>query len=121
MSKVWRQDRPKLVIESKGGANLGRCYNAQYFEVTSTTALCREDLYKLREMGFLGYGQEFHVTGPFSSEPGVPEPTGVDVVQCVDTETGEAPAVNPYSGKPYPDHEFPYYVYKCESRVDSSD
>lgn len=119
MSHVWKSPRPKLVIESRGGANLGRCYNAQYFEVTSTTALCREDLYKLREMGFLGYGQEFRVSGPFSDEDH--EPTGVDVVQCVNTETGETPAVNPYSGKPYPDHEFPYYVYRCESRVDSSD
>jgi len=119
VSYVYHRERPRLVIESKGGANLGRCYNAQYFEVTSTKVLCRDDLNTFFDMGLLGFGQEFTVEGPLSDEDH--EPTGMDLVRCVNTETGESPALNPYSGEPYPDREFPYYVYSCESRVDSSD
>ena len=87
--------RPSLVIEHLGGRNLGRCYNAMFYRVTSTQALSRDDLSRLRDIGFLGYGQEFICEGPVRYEDAVP--TGID-------EDGT-----------------PYFVYSCESRVDSSD
>lgn len=149
---VYRNDRPSLAIVHAGGANLGRCYSASYFTVTSTRPLSMEDLNTLRDIGFLGYGQEFmahqvigeeRVRVPQRFNPGrycvgfkegdeeLPsakdvKPSGVDVVPCVmvDRATGEVipgKAINPYSGEPYGTHDQAYYVYRCESRVDSSD
>jgi hypothetical protein len=149
---VYRNSRPSLVITSEGGASLGNCYSASYFEVTSTRPLDMEDLHRLRDCGFLGYGQEFsayqvigeervrvpgrfnpgrYVVGYKEGDDKNPEakdvkPSGKDVVPCVmvDRYTRkviEGQAINPYSGKPYEPIEASYYVYRCESRVDSSD
>ena len=150
---VYRSSRPALSITSQGGANLGNCYNASYFEVTSNRPLDMEDLHRLRDCGFLGYGQEFmahqvigneRVRVPARFNPGKyvvgyrgeedekfpkaddVKPSGVDEVPCVMVDRGtgkviEGVAINPYSGKPYGSHESAYYVYRCESRVDSSD
>jgi hypothetical protein len=52
---------PVFEIYNRGGANLGRCYNAQYFEIRSSTELSKEQLDKLRNSGLLSYGQEFYV------------------------------------------------------------
>lgn len=74
---------PVLEIYRRGGANIGRCYNAQYFEIRCSHELSNEKIHKLREAGFLGYGQEFYIN-PSAKEDG-------------------------------------FFVYKVESRVDSSD
>jgi hypothetical protein len=51
---------PRLVVESLGGKNLGRCYNATYFKIKSLNRpLSDSDITALRDMGWLGYGQEF--------------------------------------------------------------
>ncbi len=51
---------PQLVVEITGGANLGRCYNATYFKIKSLNRpLSDDDVRALRDMGWLGYGQEF--------------------------------------------------------------
>lgn len=149
---VYRNERPSLTIAPAGGANLGRCYSASYFDVTSTRPLSMEDLKLLRDIGFLGYGQEFmahqvigeeKVQVPQRFNPGrytvdfkegdeqLPsakdvKPSGIDVVPCVmvDRATGAVipgEAINPYSGKPYAPNKQPYFTYRCESRVDSSD
>lgn len=149
---IHRSERPTLSITNKGGANLGRCYNASYFEVVSLKPLDMEDLWRLRECGFLGYGQEFsaeqiigdqRIRVPGRFNPGKYcvgyqegddknptadsiKPSGTDMVPCqmYDRRTGEhipGEAINPYSGKPYEPSEQKYYVYRCESRVDSSD
>jgi hypothetical protein len=150
---VYRNPRPALTVENNGGANLGNCYNASYFVVTSLRPLDMEDLLRLRECGFLGYGQEFmckQVIGdstvrvPERFNPGKyvvgyrgeedekfpkstdTKPSGTDMVPClmVDRVTRkviEGQAINPYSGLPYEPNEQSYYVYHCESRVDSSD
>lgn len=135
---IHKNVRPSLAIESRGGANLGRCYNASYFDVTSLSPLSMEDLLRLRECGFLGYGQEFMayqvVNGERISVPksldwktkkDVKE-SGHDIVPCVmiDRTTREVvpgEAINPYSGKAYEPQPVPFYIYRCESRVDSSD
>lgn len=136
--RVYRGSRARLTIENAGGRNLGRCYNASYYKVTSQDRLDMERLCKLREAGFLGYGQEFEAH--FINEEGKKvaveakvdwqspkiEPTGVDVVQCseVDEDTNEVikcPSINPYTGKEDVPTELQYYIYHCESRVDSSD
>lgn len=149
---VYRNPRPALTVTNQGGANLGNCYNASYYEVTSSRPLDMEDLDRLRDCGFLGYGQEFicrqvigdkQVRVPGRFNPGKyvvgyqegddknpsaqdTEPSGKDMVPCqmVDRHTREVipgTAINPYSGLPYEPIEQAYYVYRCESRVDSSD
>lgn len=137
-SHQWFQSRPSLVIERCGGASLGNCYCASYFRVTSTQPLSKEDLSALRLIGLLGCGQEFianYITCDGKKEQlpikvdwkTIIEPTGVDVVQCVEVDnktgkpTSDEPAICPYTEKPYPPHKIPYFIYECESRADSSD
>jgi hypothetical protein len=51
---------PHLVIEVTGGANLGRCYNSTTYKIKSLNRpLADNDIRALRDLGFLGYGQEF--------------------------------------------------------------
>ena len=153
VDNVWSNDRPQLTVTNKGGRNLGRCYNASFYEVTSNRPLSMEDLYRIRECGFLGYGQEFicsQVIG--DTEARVPErfnpgkyvvgyrgdedekfpksdtvkPSGMDKVpaRMFHRRTGElipGEARNRYTGEALEPMEMPYYVYRCESRVDSSD
>lgn len=151
---VYRNPRPLLTINNKGGASLGNCYSASYYEVTSLHPLSMEDLHRLRESGFLGYGQEFrcvqlldngdtrvavparfnvgrYVVGYKEGDDKLPKstdtkPSGTDLVPCqmYDRYTYkhiEGVAINPYSNVPYAPNEQTYYVYACESRVDSSD
>ena len=124
MSKnfVHHNSRPRIVIRCTGGANLGRYYNASYYEITSSgQRLSQKQINALFDAGFIGYGQEFNITNRCD---GAEEPAGVDIVPCtveVDGKpTGEAP-INPYSGEPYEDWNDPYFVYTTEARVDSSD
>jgi hypothetical protein len=48
-----------LKIEYVGGKNLGRCYNASYYRITSKYPLPKVTLEKLFHAGVLGIGQEF--------------------------------------------------------------
>ena len=48
---VYKNPRPQLVIESNGGVQLGNCYSASYFTVTSLRPLDMEALLRLRAMG----------------------------------------------------------------------
>lgn len=136
---VYRNPRPLLTIESKGGKQLGRCYSSSLYEVTSLHPLSQEDLRRLRESGFLGYGQEFSCAQVIDKDtkvavPGTLDwrtskdvkPSGTDMVPCqmYDRHSGEhipGEAKNPYSGEPYAPNEQAYYVYACESRCDSGD
>lgn len=120
---TWIPVRPVLVVERTGGAKLGNCYHATYFRVTSADRLTRAKLDALRAAGVLGYGQGFHVKGQCD---GKEAPAGVDTVPCsaVDRHTRaviSSNAINPYSGKPYGTHDYPYFVYECEDRCDSGD
>lgn len=120
---VYRNVRPQLVIESKGGRSLGHCYTASSYRITSLSKLTAEKIQGLFNLGFIGYGQEFNV---LSKCDGTEEPAGIDQVPCtvVDERTGEVlnePPTNPYSGKLYAPSATPYYVYDTESRCDSGD
>ena len=131
-TRTFLNTRPLLLIEEGPGANLGNCYTSMSYKVTSRHPLTMDTLRTLREVGFLGYGQEFvayqldadgkrhSVTGPQST------PTAYDEVQCVDYEDTPfqiltSPSINPYSGMPDKPLKMPYFVYVCISRVDSSD
>lgn len=129
---MYLNPRPLLVIESAGGGNLGRCYSAMSYKVTSKRKLSLAEITNLRESGFLGYGQEFYVNhvnheGRHVRISGLAEiePSGEDVIECSEVDhTGKVvacPATNPYSGQVYTPNKEPYYIYHCESRVDSSD
>ena len=52
-----------LVIESSGEFNIGRCYHQCNFTIKSLNRpLADSDVRALRDMGWLGYGQEFSFT-----------------------------------------------------------
>jgi len=113
---VYKRERPELVIERTGGSKLGNCYYAQYYTVTSTRQLSKEKITGLYNLGLLGYGQEFEIP---SQCDGDEDPAGIDVIPCIDDETGEV-AINPYSEKEYEPANDPYFVYETVHRVDSS-
>jgi hypothetical protein len=131
-ARVYRNPRPRLVIEHVGGAQLGNCYSSATFRITSTQALSPTDLATLREAGVLGYGQEvfyrfvtaeghrIHVPLDEDTSPS----TGVDVIQAAEIDSTGAvvrcPALNAYSGLECKPIEAPFYVYDVENRVDSS-
>jgi len=122
-SYVYRNARPSIVIESRGGKQLGNCYHASYYRVTSLRKLTKETIDGMFRLGLIGYGQEFCI---LTKCDGSEEPAGTDTVPCVviDEGTGEVidePAINPYSGEPYGPNMQPYYVYDTESRCDSGD
>jgi len=140
---LYLNPRPALSIVNKGGRQLGNCYNASYYEVASLKPLSLKQLWLLRDIGYLGYGQEFKACQVINGmETPVPEefadygkpgpkttdtkPSGLDKIECqmfnrFTQEPIPGAAINPYSGLPYEPIETPYYVYRCESRVDSSD
>lgn len=122
-SFVYLNPRPTLVIEHVGGGQLGNCYSGSTWRVTSTTKLTAAKLVALNAAGVLGIGQEFYVR---SQADGKEAAAGEDEVPCVtvDRRTGKPtgePPINPYSGNLYGSHKYPFYVYECESRCDSSD
>lgn len=112
----YRNNRPTLAIEVTGTRNLGRCFNATTYRITTTFKLNKERLKALRTAGFLGYGQEFYFKGV---NDGSEEPAGFDTVKCLE-EDGK-PAINEYTKQPYNDTQAPFYVYECEDRCDSGD
>lgn len=138
-SRIYNNPRPCLVVERVGGGKLGNCYHSMKYKVTSTRAMSMEDMCDLRKAGFLGYGQEFYAkyVKADGTKDAVPQTldwkttkdvvaTGHDLIECseVDDRTGEVlrtPSINPYSGKEDEPREVSYFVYECESRVDSSD
>lgn len=133
---IFKHDRPSLLIERAGGGQLGNCYYGMSYRVTSTVPLCGKDLRALRDMGFLGHGQEFyyhqvigdrdrlevpmeHVVKNYVKQA---TPSGHDEVPCVDVHSDgtTTPALN-YRKESIPSTRIAYYTYSVESRVDSSD
>ena len=123
MSVIYKSPRPNLSIECTGGANLGNCYNASYWRVTSRFPLKSDVLHELNKIGVLGFGQEFRI---LSTCDGTEQPAGFDEAPPVDVDdrTGEPTGKEPraWNGalltKP---SKQVYYVYECEARCDSSD
>lgn len=115
MNFYYKNPRPALVIESMGGANLGRCYNSMSYRVTSVEKINRDNLIKLRDAGFLGYGQEFTV---HSQCDGKEEPGGYDMIDCHTYNSQGHDLGKDESRQPI---KVSYFIYNCESRVDSSD
>lgn len=102
--KELRYDRrPILCIEPAGGSELGRCYNAHHYRVTSNSELKPEKFKALREAGVLGYGQEYTVSA-VEKRMLTYVPDGTD-----------------WRGKPYTEVNMPLFVYTVTDLVDSSD
>ena len=57
-----------IEILHTGHTNLGRCYNQDSFEVRSDEKLPKEFINYLREIGMLGYGQEFWFNVPYEKD-----------------------------------------------------
>jgi len=115
--------RPSLTVEHTGGKQLGNCYSATFYRVTSTTRVSKKSLEALNHAGVLGFGQGFCVKSPCD---GKEAPAGHDTLTAaeVDRETRtvvSATPVNRYTGKPYEPIQSPYYVYLCEATCDSGD
>jgi hypothetical protein len=145
---LWESPRPILTVERDGGGKLGNCYYNTVFRITTTRALDVEEIQALRIAGFLGGGQEFYIRGQLM-EGGwlvpVPQrwphkddwrkwearqnhpPSGTDTVHPTvrDSRTGERldeQPIHEITGQPITNtHDFPYFVYLVEERVDSSD
>lgn len=113
---VWRNTRPTLAIEVIGGAQLGNCYHATTYRITSRRPLTLDHIEALRKAGFLGYGQEFIRKTPLEA---LTTPVGYDEIVATDSETGER--VPEIRGRPTNVHREPYYACEIEDRVDSSD
>jgi len=119
---VYRNDRPSLAVRCTGGASLGNCHDAMYYEIVSRVRLDAKRIRALWDAGFLGYGQSFMIT---STCDGTEEPAGEDIVPCVEEIDGvpqPGPAMNPYMpGVPYEPMSQLYFRYTTEARVDSGD
>lgn len=117
---VFMDVRPTLSVERAGGKNLGNCYNAHYYKVTSTERLDEKRLRALRAGGFLGYGQDFIIK---SKCDGTEPAADIEYLPCVEKdENGKIVNYdphNPYTGKPYAPSARPYFVYETEDRIDS--
>lgn len=107
--------RPSLAIEHFYSSNIGRSLTADRYKITSRVKLTLERIYLLREAGFLGPGQEFHI---YSRHDGQESPDIYDDVPCHFTnERYEDLGPNPE----IPAMKVGYFVYECESITDSSD
>lgn len=117
MANVYKPTRSQLSIELSESSNLGRCYNSTIYKVISASRLSLTQFQALRAAGFLGFGQEFRILTPHD---GNEEPTGFDVIECVDSVTGLF-AINPLTNHCYKPIKAPYFEYHIEDRIDSSD
>jgi hypothetical protein len=97
-----------LKIEALPSRNLGRCYNAYPFRVTSSRTLSGNALRALREVvGVFGYGQEFSYHQVDSEG------------RKIGSVPDELSMKNPPPSTKIDDRVM--YIYLVESRVDSSD
>lgn len=115
MDYVYRNPRPRLLVEPNGGKKLGNCYDASYYKVTSTYPLTDANFDALFASGAIGYGQIYYRKEAVEVK---------EMVPCVGEINGEAVdlnPVNPYSGKPYGPISMPHYIYEIETRCDSGD
>ena len=116
MTARYNNERPSIAIRFVSERNLGRCYNAYTYKITSLRRLSREQIVGLRELGLLGSGQEFSIS---SSCDGKEDPTGHDTVYCLNEDGSRA--VNTYTAKLYEPREEPFFVYRVTNRIDSGD
>jgi len=64
------QSIPTLIVENLGVKKLGNCYYSTNYKIKSLNRmLSTEDIKKLREIGVLGYGQEFDFVHVKETEP----------------------------------------------------
>lgn len=103
--------RPSCEIRMTGGRQLGRCYYATFYRITSDTRLTTRAIEKIRESGLLGFGQEFYCNYVQSDS------TTIDY-RKVDAKTMGPTFVESSQASPL---QKSYFVYECEDRVDSSD
>lgn len=103
--------RPSFEIKLTGARQLGRCYYATFYRITSDTPLTVKAVEKIRESGLLGFGQEFYCNYVQSDS------TTIDH-RKVDTKSIVPTLVEASPESPLRLHS--YYVYECEDRVDSS-
>jgi hypothetical protein len=114
--------RPLLEITREGGGKLGNCYYGMVFLVKSDKPLSEEALVALRDLGFLGYGQEFYTkTLPEEVVTSTPVWLAEDGTQYPCPLPAHVKNVGPYAHREIRHQESARYVYRCESRVDSSD
>jgi hypothetical protein len=114
MDYIYKNPRPRLLVESTGGKKLGNCYDVSFFTVTSTFELNETSFAALFNTGAIGYGQESRIKSEAKFQ---------DLVPCMGIEGDEVieNPVNPYSGNPYKPVNVPYWVYKIETFCDSGD
>lgn len=121
ITHTYRNPRSLLTVESLGAKKLGNCYHSYTYRVTTGR---RRKMEQLRDIiaGAEGLGQSFEV---HSQCDGLEAAAGVDSIPCLGIdekgEVVENPGINPYSREPYGPMDQPFFVYTCETRVDSGD
>lgn len=113
---IFKRSFPTLSVDRVSGSNLGRCYNEHIYEVKSYIPITDERMTKLREAGFLGYGQEYGIR---SRRVEVDMSQPVEVNEATGEPTG-APAYD-YRGELVAPHPQNVYVVVFYDRIDSSD
>lgn len=114
----YKRERPNVVVEYIESTNLGNCYNAFAYKVTSNRRLTHDQMIGLRDLGFMCSGQEFSVN---SQCDGKEEPTGFDTTQYTEESVDEDGniTVSVYTGESFKPIREPYWVYFVASKIDS--
>lgn len=113
----WLPTRPDVTIERVSGMGLGRCYSQTNYRVTANRRLTRAQLHGLANLDIIPAGQEFGVLSPCD---GKEEPAFFDEVEptAIGRDGLPTATVRIIDVKR---RSFPYWVYECYERTDSSD
>lgn len=113
----WLPTRPDFTIEKVRGVGLGRCYSQTTYRVTANRRITPAQLNQLAAIGIIPAGQEF---GVLSQCDGKEEPAFYDEVEptAIDRDGLPTATVRIVDARR---RSFPYWVYECYERTDSSD
>lgn len=105
---------PFFTIRTVEGSTLGNCYYSTIYEIRSVKKLSKQDILTFRKIGLLGFGQYFMIQSACDGSESCCE---TYKYWPYDRYTEQRERY--YTGEPYI-IEQKFYVYRCESRVDSS-
>lgn len=112
----WSPSKPPLEVIYLQTVLVSQCYRISYYKITSRFNVPDQVIFDLQKYGIISSGQTTSIKKVRKTE----------MVPCVvrDRRTQKIlniPAINPYSGKEYPDHEMEYFELSIEVHCDSGD
>ncbi len=120
---AWLNPRPRLTIEYVSGHTPFACHHVSTWRITSSPLrLTSEQIAALDKAGQLGSGQSYRIV---SQCDGKEAPASLDSVSCKEIDrfgkVTRDPAINEYTGEPYPNHDINVFAYDIERTCDSGD